>query len=414
LSWLIAISLFAVTFGDVTVRSIGGTAVRGGISVWDQSGIALATDDDSTQRIPREELLEIDFGATEASSVPPGLELLLVDGSTIPAADCEIKGRQVQMNGHGGGLSEEFDWTLSFEQLRAVRFDRTTPNQDEAWKQITQRTLTSDLLVVYKKSRGTLDEIEGVIQQVTPAIVLLQVDGEPIEVPRERVFGLVFYRRNGEQLPQASIRVQGSHGLELFARDVRFESGRLAVDLLGGDTLKVPLQSIGKLSFPTGAIFYLSDIEPIKDTSHWQPLYKLPEKAPLLALWGQPRRNESIGGGKLRLEQQKEAGQPNFREFDRGLAMRSRSEASFRLPEGYNSFQAIVGIDPASHSDTEALLIIEADGQTMGEWHLQRKADPQVIDFGINGKRQLRLIVDYGSGTDAGDVVHICDPRLVK
>jgi hypothetical protein len=159
---------------------------------------------------------------------------------------------------------------------------------------------------------------------------------------------------------------------------------------------------------------HLVDLERQTVSTGWRPFFPLPADSGILAEWGEPRVNISFDGGPLKLMVLDDNMQPVVREYDRGLALRSRSEAVYQLPSGYHALEALAGIDPAAHDHAEALLVIEADGELLGEWRLLRSEPAKSIHVDVTGKRSLRLLVDYGSGTDAGDVVHICQPRMVK
>ncbi|MEX2168689.1 MAG: NPCBM/NEW2 domain-containing protein [Pirellulales bacterium] len=413
--WLLAIAAISLPSYEVSVRTVNGDTVEGSVAAWDQSGIELTTGSGSVRHIPRGELAELTFPASESvAAVPPVLEVLLVDGSVIPAAGCAVQSQEIRVIGPIGAVQGQPEWKLPADAVNAVRFDLSDSSQDEAWQQLTQRERTSDLLVVQKKNRGTLDFVEGVIKQVTAEMVTIEMDQEPVEVPRGKAFGIVFYRRGSEQAPKTLLTLRGPHRMVLVARDVRLGADRIGVDLSGGDTVEVNPSSLTKLEFTSDTFVPLTGLEPADGSTRWQPFFGLPDEPNQLAEWGMPRIDTSFHGGQLRLMLQDESMQPSIREFDRGLAIRSRSEASYQLPAGYRSLKAIVGIDPAAHADAEALLLIEADGQIVDEWQLARSEPAKSIDVDISGKRKLRLLVDYGSGTDAGDVVHICDPRLIK
>lgn len=413
--WLLAIAAISLPSYEVSVRTVNGDTVEGSVAAWDQSGLELTTGSGSLQRIPRGELAEISFPAIEsAAGAAPLLEVLLGDGSVIPAAGCEVQSQEIRIIGPIGAIEGQPEWKLPAGAVDAVRFDLSDSSQDEAWQQLTQRERTSDLLVVQKKNRGTLDFVEGVIKQVTADTVTIEMDQEPVEVPRRKAFGIVFYRRGSEQSPKALLTLRGPHRMVLVAIDVRLGADRIGVDLSGGGTVEVDPSSLTKLQYTSDTFVPLTGLEPADGSTRWQPFFGLPDGPNLLAEWGIPRIDRSFHGGRLRLMLHDDSMQPTIREFDRGLAIRSRSEASYQLPAGYRSLKAIVGIDPAAHADAEALLLIEADGQIVGEWQLARSEPAQSIEVDISGKRKLRLLVDYGSGTDAGDVVHICEPRLIK
>lgn len=412
--WLITIAAIAIASCEVTVRTVDGSSVEGKLASWDQSGLALSASSGPLRRITREDLAEITFRSPESvAATLPTMKVELVDGSVIPAEGCDVQNHELRINSPVGA-GEQPEWTLPVNLVNAIRFDLSATDQDDSWRLLTHRERTSDLLVVHKKSSGTLDFVEGVIQQISAETVTIKLDEEPTDVPREKAFGVVFYHRESSEAPERPIKVHGLHQLLLVAQDVSFDDEIIEVELFGGGKIQLLPESVTKIEFANSSAANLVDLEIDVSSARWRPYFQLPSDSKLLAEWGQPRVNESFHGEPLRLLVSGEDAQPTIRGFERGLAMRSRSEATYQLPQGVTGLEAFVGIDPAAHADSEALLLIEADGEPLGEWRLSSNEPATSIRVEVSGKRKLRLLVDYGSGTDTGDIVHICEPRLVK
>jgi hypothetical protein len=100
--------------------------------------------------------------------------------------------------------------------------------------------------------------------------------------------------------------------------------------------------------------------------------------------------------------------------YNKGLAVRSRTELEYRLPKGMRRFVAVAGIDPETLSQGDVLLQIEADGEPIFERTISGSEPPLEIDVNISGKQKLRIFVDYGGNLDLGDRLHLVEARLVK
>jgi hypothetical protein len=86
----------------------------------------------------------------------------------------------------------------------------------------------------------------------------------------------------------------------------------------------------------------------------------------------------------------------------------------YRLPDGFNRFIAIAGIDPATTSTGNVRLSILADDRPLLESEIAGDQPPQPIDVQINGAKRLKIIVDFGQNLDTGDWLNLCDAKIAK
>jgi hypothetical protein len=165
---------------------------------------------------------------------------------------------------------------------------------------------------------------------------------------------------------------------------------------------------------------YLSDMEAA--STSWSPLVDLPSGLNLVDAYGEPRRDRSMLGKKLTVRVEDSSAnntevatsQTVERTFNKGLALRSRTELLYRLPAGFHRFQAVAGIDPAAASVGNVQLAIFADGQPLLETEIAGNQPAQPIDVEIAGVKRLKILVDFGQNLDTGDWVNLCDAKIVK
>jgi hypothetical protein len=143
----------------------------------------------------------------------------------------------------------------------------------------------------------------------------------------------------------------------------------------------------------------------------------LPPSATLAAEYGKFRRDKSAFGGPLSLimkEGDSAAAQAATRTFAKGLALRSRSQLSYRLPAGFQRFIAIAGIEPATSAAGNVRLIIFGDDRVLVETDVAGDQPPQPIQLDIANVKRLKILVDYGQNLDTGDWLNLCDVRIAK
>ncbi len=100
--------------------------------------------------------------------------------------------------------------------------------------------------------------------------------------------------------------------------------------------------------------------------------------------------------------------------YAKGLAIRSRTEMTYRLPDGMRRFTAIAGIDPQSAGQGRVALEIRADGKMLWEGPVNGLEPPVPIDLELKGARRLQLLVDYGENLDYGDRLHLVEACVTK
>src|SRR5262249_4436010 len=149
----------------------------------------------------------------------------------------------------------------------------------------------------------------------------------------------------------------------------------------------------------------------------WHPLIALPTSAGHAAAIGQPRFDRSGVGGPLSAwypDGDPSPASGHAESFAKGVALRSRTEITYRLPRGFSRFMAVAGIEPATRSSGDVLLTILGDDRTLLEHAITGHDAPLPIEVDVAGVKQLKIIVDYGKNLDTGDWLNLCNARIVK
>ena len=105
---------------------------------------------------------------------------------------------------------------------------------------------------------------------------------------------------------------------------------------------------------------------------------------------------------------------PLIRSYSKGLALRSRTEIVYRLPQGMRRFQAIAGIAPATASQGNVELFFYCDNSQRWQGVIDGEQPPVEIGLDIEGVRELTIVVDYGENLDWGDQLHLVEARVTK
>jgi hypothetical protein len=412
---LIAVLALAVGVPQhVAATKLDGTVVKGQLEAWSADGIVL-TDGKKTNTLPTADLLALEFSG-EPTGDTGGPLVELVDGSALPMADFISNGQaaEVRVRLPADGAAKPL--SVPIKKVNAVRLQAIAAEVLPQWQEIRELGAPSDVVVVSKRGGKSLDHLECVLGEVTEKEVAFELDGEQMRVPRAKVAGLIYYRADKVPAVPAPYIVAGPAGMRLAATNVRWqEDGTLTADTLAGVPVSWPVSGIFSVDLSAGKVRFLSDIEPA--AMSWQPLVGLPKETPRAAKFGQVRFNRSSTGGPLTLafpHTDPAAGSSLIKTFNKGLAIRSRTQLVYRLPSGFDRFLAEAGIEPGTAASGNVVLMIYGDDRVLFEHPIDGADAPVAIDLPVSGVKRLQIVVDYGENLDTGDWLNLCNARVVK
>jgi hypothetical protein len=259
-----------------------------------------------------------------------------------------------------------------------------------------------DLLVLQKKD--AIDLVEGVVGDVTPDVVQFALDGDVVPVKRTKVVGLIYFHspQTGSP-PQAMAIVENTAGWKLNAKDVALVDGKLAISTTFGAMLNWPLESIRTIDYSPSRMVYLSDL-PL-ESSAWIPFLDFGKQAETLSQFYKPRFDRALDGGSLSI---------GGKTYRKGVAMAARTVLEYKIAGRGRQFRATAGIDDSVHGAGSVQLTIEGDGKTLYTGKITGREPAADLNFDVSGVKRLRIVADFGGGTDVGDYLDLGDARIVK
>jgi hypothetical protein len=384
------------------VTTAAGQTLAGELVSWKTDHIEMIVDGSPRTFSPTELLgVRSQQPSTPGKKFAPFVEL--ADESRLPITDFTVQDRSASMT----TPYSQTPLKVPAEQIRLVKWQDMKINLPPA-------EATGDCLAVVKKESDQAEILTGLIGAVTTEQVEFTWEGETVPVKRSKIAALSFFRKAGEASSADLVcSLKLATGARLAAKQLQLVDTALEVTTTTGLTLRVPLADVMEADYSAGKLSYLSDLEPLQ--SKWTPLIEIPAAMESLKNFGAPRMNISFTGSPLTLLwPSQNGGAATLETYNKGLALRSRTELEYRLPKGMQRFVATAGIDPETLLQGDVLLQIEADGETIFEQTISGKAPPVEIDADITGKQKLRVFVDYGGNLDLGDRLHLVEARLIK
>lgn len=345
--------------------------------------------------------LETERLASIASSKKPtpdahaGIVVELTDGSTIVAKQYTVHGSQASISPTVGDAI-----TAPVKIVRSVQLQRDASALADEWTRLLGHKTDSDLLVVRKDQN--VDYHKGVLHDVTDDAVTFDLDGELLPIKRSKLFGFVYRHGEEAETPSAVCRIADSGGSLWSVRTLTL-SDRLRWTTPAGLEAAQLLDTIAQIDFSGGKIVYLSDLKP--DAVRWTPYFDAGKSPPAVEQFFAPRYDRGFESAALVL---------GGVQYHKGLALHSRTELMYRLPDRFGQFRAVAGIDDAVRPGGKVRLLVRGDGKDLFDAAITGSDAPRPIDVDLTGVRRLTILVDYGESLDAGDYLLLGNARLTK
>lgn len=400
--------------GEVELRPLEGAAARGTLAAVSTQEVALRLGDE-LRRWPVAQLHELILAPPEAAG-QARLWLALREGSQLAAVGFTASQGQARVTLAGG-----YTVSLPTRAIRSVRFQTQTPELAEQWRQIVASTASSDLLVLRKSSTRTveqpdaepmtvmqqsLDQHEGTIHGVTDEVVQFEVEGQMVNVRREKLEGLVFYSRPGPPPPPAVCRLIDTAGSVWLLREAQWEGGQFLGRTVGDVALTLPERAVSRLDFSAGNVVWLSDLEPEGGL-------------PGVAVSLQPARM-AFPFSRLFAVRTRPPGAESFflagQRYERGLWLHSPLKLVYRVPEGFHWFRALAGIDDSVLAPGQFDLVLLGDGRELFRQPLggDLSRQPLPIALDVRGLGRLTIVLEPAAGQDLGDQLDLVEARFTK
>ena len=386
----------------VVLRRASGDVETAQLSALDSEKVE-ATIAGKLTTIPIADLLAVELSGARIA-VAPQAWLELLDGSTLLATDFTTTSGTAQFK-----LLSGQEYSIPTRSLRAVRFRPGTEATNKAWADIVGGDLTGDLLVIRKTAEASedapaeggivLDQLDGAILGVAATTVKFDFDGDKIDVKREKLEGIAFYQPVARNLTRPLCQLLDRGGGRWMVKSMKLEGENLAVETPVGARINLPLADLATIDLAAGNLLFLTDLEPEKRDA----LFGL-QPAGMTATFAQLYQNRA-SDTPFKLDGSTHA---------RALALHGKSTLTYRLPEGFKSLRAVVGIDDAVQASSRVQLTIVVDNRELfkGEFDNDHRG-PVNLDLDVTGARRLVILLEP-LGPDLRAQLLLCQPRLSR
>ena len=326
----------------------------------------------------------------------PDVIVELADGSVIRARQYVAGGSRARITLAGGEVVEA---PAGMVRTVLCGSPQTDALQSD-WSRLTSMKADADLLIV--RNGNGLDYHKGILHDVTEDAVRFDLDGKVLLAKRSKLLGFAYHHGAPAEMPPAICRITDAAGSLWPVRSLAL-ADRLQWTTPAGLTVSQPCDNIARIDFSAGNVLYLSDLKP--DSIAWTPYFSGREPLPAMKQFYAPRFDRGIDSPVLRL------GNVDYR---KGLALHSRTELVYRLPERFSRFLAVAGIADAVRPGGKVRLVVRGDDKVLFEAVFAGSDAPRPIDLDVTGVRRLTVLVDFDDGLSRGDHLLLCNARVSK
>ena len=345
--------------------------------------------------IPVETLLTV-VPKTKPQAVDAPVVVQLADGSSIRGQRYVADADHARITLAGGEVVETPIGAVQSVLCGAL----PTAELRSDWSRLAAMKTDTDLLII--RSGGGLDYQKGILHDVTEKVVRFDLDGETLPVKRSKVVGLVYHHGAAAELPAAICRITDTAGAVWQVRSLALDKN-LKWTTPAGATVSQPCENIAGIDFSAGKLLYLSDLKP--DSIAWTPYFSLRAPPAAVKRFFAPRFDRDFDSPVLRLGRV---------EYPKGIALRSRTELVYRLPERFSRFLAVAGIADAVRPDGKVRLVVRGDDKILLDAEFTGGDAPRPIDLDLTGVRRLTILVDFDQGINRADHLLLCNARMSK
>jgi len=376
-------------------QTLDGQNARGELKAMTATDVVLSTDTGELS-LPLEKLATLAPVGGKPAAAAGDIEVGLIDGSQLASTEFQAKDGQAALK-----LNTQA-FVVPTRSVRSVRLvPLAEPKLQKQWAEITEMRPAGDLLVVRKND--ALDYLEGIVRSLDAATCKFELDGETIDVKREKITGIVYAAAKAGDLPESIGTLVLASGSRIPLRTLALDGEKLIIESPAGVKLSVPITETLRFDFSGGKIAYLSDLEP--ESVQFTPLVGFAEPPQALLGYFEFRRDRGFDDSPLKLD---------GKVFGKGLALASRTELVYRLPDAFRLFRATVGIDDTTRESGSVRLLIKGDGKSLWEGEVRGTEPAKALELEVGGVRRIEILADYGEGLDVGDRLDLGDAHVTK
>ena len=378
---------------SVSVSMLSGPPVVGSLVSADSAKVVVETKTGTVEK-SSSDIGRINFDNKLGSNVPP-VSLLLMDGSKVFGST--LTGKSIS----GWRLKDSSgkEVAIPSKSLKAVLFKSIEPELENAWRGAILETKNADAVIVQRPG-NSVDRIDGVIVQVQEASISFDLDGQQIEIPIEKLIGLVWFQRDLERV-KPTIEVNTTEHSVWMAESLSLNSKVLEIKTSQGLSISIPQTKLLNINYASANIRWLSEVASLDAVAEKQIEFRTP-----IASLDRAFAPRFIVNGRAPL--------PTSLASEKDLYFPSPGYYVFRVPEGFSSLQCRVERTDEGQQRTDLTIEVWQDDVRVAERSLAYNSDVTELDIPLKPEKKTKLLVICKSKLMIGTEITWKQPRLKR
>ncbi|QEF97531.1 NPCBM/NEW2 domain protein [Stieleria maiorica] len=379
---------FAVPFSAtcraavVQIELTSGETVRGRYAGVAGTSVQLQVDGESSHRmLAVDQIVSLQVADARESSAGPATNVTLIDGTSIFARDVTADDSAVTLQ-----PQRQAELRLPIGQVQSIRFRPGGPATDPQWLGLVDKPSRSDRMVI-RRGNDQLDPIEGVVVGLDAEQLRFELDGDPIEAPRDRLEG-VFFRTATDPAASSAVKITTIDGSIFLASRLEPSEATDAVEIVlpGQVRHPIPLERIKRITWASGRILLA---QASAASTRMSPYLATNLPADLTSDWFGPAAQGE------------------------DLVMVAGGAAEYRVEPGFQTLAGSVGRDKLVTAGGTVIIRLVVDDVVQWEQALA-ESESKGFRIPVAGARRVRLEALAGDDGDVGDLIRFFKPRLMK
>ena len=378
---------------SVSVSMLSGPPVVGSLVSADSAKVVVETKTGTVEK-SSSDIGRIHFDNKLGSNVPP-VSLLLMDGSKVFGST--LTGKSIS----GWRLKDSSgkEVAIPSKSLKAVLFKSIEPELENAWRGAILETKNADAVIVQRPG-NSVDRIDGVIVQAQEASISFDLDGQQIEIPIEKLIGLVWFQRDLERV-KPTIEVNTTEHSVWMAESLSLNSNVLEIKTSQGLSISIPQTKLLNINYASANIRWLSEVASLDAVAEKQIEFRTP-----IASLDRAFAPRFIVNGRAPL--------PTSLASEKDLYFPSPGYYMFRVPEGFSSLQCRVERTDEGQQRTDLTIEVWQDDVRVAERSLAYNSDVTELDIPLKPEKKTKLLVICKSKLMIGTEITWKQPRLKR
>jgi len=317
------------------------------------------------------------------SITSPTMRVELVSGSRVAVSGVTSDGDTATLV-----LREQEPLNVPIKEIRWLRFRGSSPTVDPQWLGMVDKPRTTDVLVV-RRTGDSLDEVEGIVKSMTAKAVTIDLDGEDLPAPIDKLEGVLF-ANSSRDAKQGKLLIEDTTGSRWKATSITAgKDDSLLISLAEGVTHQLPLSQLRMIE-STGSVQFLAPEMPAE--SSFEANAKIGLNNQLANQWFGAKSDD-----------------------DRDIVLHADSFVEYRLDGQFSTILGTVLFDPSVAAGGNCSMKVLLDGKVVWDQTFDvSDSKPRGYELPIGSSKRVRFEVKSAGDGDLGDTLRVRQPRLVK